>query len=1058
MNINAARDADADSANFYAAACATDPAAAWPGAGLYVSIDSGASYNFLVGLTAETTMGVTTNAQGNFYGGNIPDELTSVNVRLSHGTLSSTTNDGLLAGVFCIIVGDEIEFARTATLQSNGTYTITGFLRGRRGSEYAMSQHAVGDRFILVDFSTLAQVPQVTSEIGQSRLYKAVTGGSTLAATTAKSFTNSGARYKPYSCVHLGGGKEANGDWTFTWVPRSRTSGEWRDSVDTPVGETTEAYELDVLNSSLTVVRAITGLTSRTATWTVAQQTTDFGAEQTAAYYRVYKMSPTVGRGYPAYVHVVASGVATAVVAPEYAPPPPAPPAPAPAPSGSPGSIGPYGVDLPDPGPDDGAAPGTTDSNGDATLIALIAATSGANIIPPGGIVYVLDAPVAIPSGKSFFGADGTSVTLKRANGYTGHLLTLTSCTGSAVRNITIDGNYANNLASEGSSSACSIQVSGGSGNAIEHVKFLNTPSFAVWAFNSPGISVRYNQFEECYHPVRIDGNNLPNTGWIEGNDFLNTSAFKSIQHIEAINTRTLFVRHNTMVGAGLAEPTSHGFEGTWGNSIYIFNSDAPLVENNTIGTNYWSSCVIGQGCTNAVVQRNSFARGSHATALNSMWVEQSGCAYATVTRNILGGGMLIGDGGGDHSSITYNTITTDGVGIDVSTDAKDILIRYNTITRRAGTNNGIYLWEKRPQPINCRVLDNSIIGFDKGIAINNSGAVGTVFGLTITGNYFSGCTTNIWIPGTITVDGSCTIQGASAPAPAPPPLTGAISVASLPETILQSGTYAGKAYWVFDNSWGPGALVRGTYTGLGGSQYEQYVGISPDLGAAGEIAWRVKWKWPTGTTEVKSYPAAVFGAKPGWFNTGTGPGGIPILLPDFTYSTVAPCGPTPGTFMPRQLPLAPLNCSFDWDHLEAPTGRGHLSFDIWLQSNGTQINGFGASPITHEIMIPLTYWGDYGAHPTDRNPAWYQHDTNIQGYLFHVYYAPDFNGVWKFIVFEPDSPTDIDPGTLDLAEFINYVAAQGWANGTEWCMDVELGPEPIEGTGDLVVSNFRVY
>ena len=36
--------------------------------------------------------------------------------------------------------------------------------------------------------------------------------------------------------------------------------------------------------------------------------------------------------------------------------------------------------------------------------------------------------------------------------------------------------------------------------------------------------------------------------------------------------------------------------------------------------------------------------------------------------------------------------------------------------------------------------------------------------------------------------------------------------------------------------------------------------------------------------------------------------------------------------------------------------------------------------------MIPLDYWGNYGAHPGNRNPQWYDHDATINGKLYHVY------------------------------------------------------------------------
>jgi hypothetical protein len=38
------------------------------------------------------------------------------------------------------VLGDEILYFRDATLESDGTYTLRGLLRGRRGSEYAMAR------------------------------------------------------------------------------------------------------------------------------------------------------------------------------------------------------------------------------------------------------------------------------------------------------------------------------------------------------------------------------------------------------------------------------------------------------------------------------------------------------------------------------------------------------------------------------------------------------------------------------------------------------------------------------------------------------------------------------------------------------------------------------------------------------------------------------------------------------------------------------------------------------------------------------------------------------
>lgn len=301
MNINMIRDAD-DDAGFYAAACALDPAATWRGAVLYASQDEGASYQSLATILSESVMGYTTDALGDFNSGNIPDEINSVNLTLLQGSLSSTDFTGLLNGTNACVIGQEIVHFRDATLESNGSYTLRGFLRGRRGSEYAMGSHAAADRFILLDTATLVRVAQTTADIGIAKLYKGVSSGSTLAATTAKSFTNEGTGLKPYAPVHLGGGRDASGNLTLAWTRRNRLDGAWRNLVDVPMSEATEAYVVRIYTDGTyaTVARTIEGITSPTTAYSAADQTSDFGSPQATVYFDVRQLSAVVGPGHAA--------------------------------------------------------------------------------------------------------------------------------------------------------------------------------------------------------------------------------------------------------------------------------------------------------------------------------------------------------------------------------------------------------------------------------------------------------------------------------------------------------------------------------------------------------------------------------------------------------------------------------------------------------------------------------------------------------------------------------------------------------------------------------------
>ncbi len=97
----------------------------------------------------------------------------------------------------------------------------------------------------------------------------------------------------------IAGERDGSNNLTVTWVRRARLYAEWADGIDVPLDEPSEAYELDVLNGGGAVVRTITSLSSATASYSAADQTTDFGAPQPSVAVNVYQISSRVGRGFP---------------------------------------------------------------------------------------------------------------------------------------------------------------------------------------------------------------------------------------------------------------------------------------------------------------------------------------------------------------------------------------------------------------------------------------------------------------------------------------------------------------------------------------------------------------------------------------------------------------------------------------------------------------------------------------------------------------------------------------------------------------------------------------
>ncbi len=135
------------------------------------------------------------------------------------------------------------------------------------------------------------------NEIGAERHYKAVTLGKNESSAAEVVFTNNAVSLECYAPTHILGSRDGSGNLTVTWKRRTRYGGEWRDYVDATLGEDSESYEVDIMNGS-TAVRTISSLSSETASYTAAQQTTDFGSTQSSVEVNIYQLSATVGRGY----------------------------------------------------------------------------------------------------------------------------------------------------------------------------------------------------------------------------------------------------------------------------------------------------------------------------------------------------------------------------------------------------------------------------------------------------------------------------------------------------------------------------------------------------------------------------------------------------------------------------------------------------------------------------------------------------------------------------------------------------------------------------------------
>src|SRR5690606_8842282 len=82
------------------------------------------------------------------------------------------------------------------------------------------------------------------------------------------------------------------------WMRRDRLSQTLRDGVELPLSEAEEAYEVDILDDGLNVLRTLETNTP-SVVYTSAQQVEDFGSANEQPKARIYQLSATVGRGIP---------------------------------------------------------------------------------------------------------------------------------------------------------------------------------------------------------------------------------------------------------------------------------------------------------------------------------------------------------------------------------------------------------------------------------------------------------------------------------------------------------------------------------------------------------------------------------------------------------------------------------------------------------------------------------------------------------------------------------------------------------------------------------------
>lgn len=312
LDIPLLRDVDANSegSGFYFAL--GNFGGTWRGAIILRSPDN-ASWVTVAGGNSASPWGRATNALGDFSGVWGWDNENTLTVRMVGSGAPVTDSElNVLDGAnACALIksnGDvEILQFVNATDNGDGTFTLSRLLRGQRGTEWAVAGHAAGEVFVMLTMA-LGRIKMDLSLRGVLEWYEAVSIGQMSAPSEPLALQSNDL--KPYAPAQLGGSLDASNNFIITWARRTRLGGSWQDGTGTvPLNEESELYDVEIYNSTgTTLKRTISGLTTPTAVYTVAQQTADFGSPPASVLVKCYQRSAAVGRGFTATATIPTPG------------------------------------------------------------------------------------------------------------------------------------------------------------------------------------------------------------------------------------------------------------------------------------------------------------------------------------------------------------------------------------------------------------------------------------------------------------------------------------------------------------------------------------------------------------------------------------------------------------------------------------------------------------------------------------------------------------------------------------------------------------------------------
>lgn len=227
-----------DQPALFAAISATS--ANWSGAAIYADAGDGNLQPLGTSGRVRSALGISVDALG-AASPFLFDRASRITITLAAPDLHlSTASAAALAnGANLALLGSElIQFAEAVPLGGN-QWQLSGLLRGRGGTESAISAHAPGEPFVLLDGRAM---PLDSARLGMAPDRQVIAIGRGDPDPVASQVGLSGLTLRPLSPVHPRAGNLPDGSLNLGWTRRARGGWQWRDGVDMPLAEEAERY------------------------------------------------------------------------------------------------------------------------------------------------------------------------------------------------------------------------------------------------------------------------------------------------------------------------------------------------------------------------------------------------------------------------------------------------------------------------------------------------------------------------------------------------------------------------------------------------------------------------------------------------------------------------------------------------------------------------------------------------------------------------------------------------------------------------------------------------